>query len=92
MSEVSARQDKGALFENFFIMERFKIGSMEAFPSQIMFWRTRLGEEVDVVEERDGNIYAYECKWNNEKQASFDVFLKKYPNAKTSIVSPESFA
>jgi predicted AAA+ superfamily ATPase len=89
VSMLNDRQDKGALFENFFIMERFKINSTEAFPAQVMFWRTRTGEEIDVVEELEGKISVYECKWNNEKQTSFDSFLKKYPEAKTQIVSPE---
>ncbi len=90
ISELSNRQDKGALFENFFIMERFKFGSTETFPPQIMFWRARGGEEIDLIEETEGKISAYECKWGNEKQVSFDVFLKKYPQAKTVIVSPEN--
>lgn len=91
VSSLSDRQDRGSLFENFFVMERFKIGTTEAFPSQIMFWRTRSGEEIDVVEERGGNISAYECKWNDDKKVSFDSFLKKYPQTKTSVVSPKSF-
>lgn len=90
VSTLDERQDKGALFENFFIMERFKINSVEAFPAQIMFWRTRVGDEIDVIEELEGKISSYECKWNNDKQVSFDVFLKKYPEAKTVVVSPES--
>ncbi len=89
VSALEERQDKGVLFENFFIMERFKINSIEAFPAQIMFWRTRIGEEIDVIEELEGKITAYECKWNNEKQVSFTAFLKKYPEAKTAIVSPQ---
>lgn len=72
-------------------MERLKIGSAEAFPPQIMFWRTRFGEEIDAIEELEGKISAYECKWSNEKRVSFDSFLKKYPQAKTSVVSPDSF-
>ena len=91
ISEIPERQDKGVLFENIFIMERFKIGSIEAFPPQIRFWRTRLGEEIDVIEELEGKIFAYECKWNNKNQVSFDMFLKKYPHARTTIISPESF-
>ncbi len=91
VSALPNRQDKGMLFENLFIMERFKIGSTEAFPAQIMFWRTRTGKEIDVIEELEGKISAYECKWNSERRASFDVFLKKYPEAKTTVVSPEDF-
>ncbi len=90
VSDMAERQDKGALFENFFIMERFKLGSVEAFPPQIMFWRTRSGDEVDVVEESGDKVSAYECKWNSKERASFKAFLRKYPAASTSTVSPES--
>lgn len=72
-------------------MERFKIGSTEAFPPQIMFWRTRYGEEIDVIEELEGKISAYECKWGNENHAAFNTFLRKYPHARTAVISPKSF-
>ena len=28
------------------------------------FWRMHTGAEIDIVEEREGEIYAYECKWS----------------------------
>ena len=28
------------------------------------FWRVHTGAEIDIVEEREGEIYAYECKWS----------------------------
>lgn len=91
ISTLSNRPDRGLLFENFFITERFKLGTTESFPPQIMFWRTRLGQEIDVIEERAGEITAYECKWNSEGSVSFAAFLKNYPNASTQVVSPEYF-
>lgn len=84
------RRDKGAIWENFFISERLKIGSLEIFPPDIMFWRTRKGREIDIVEKSGQRITAYECKWKKE-EVSFADFLSKYPNAKTHIVSPSDF-
>jgi len=84
------RKDKGFIFENFFISERLKQGTLETFPPEIMFWRTRTGLEIDVIEKSGLDIYAYECKWN-QINVSFKEFLKLYPDAKTEIVMPSYF-
>lgn len=82
------RVDKGLIFENFFMSERIKNGSnLHIFPPEIMFWRTRTGLEIDVVEKMGSDITAYECKWNKEN-VSFEKFLKKYPNAQVQVVTP----
>ncbi len=89
LSPVESRGEKGAIFENFFIMERMKSGTAETFPPEIMFWRTRKGMEIDVIEKRGAAIHAYECKWQHEN-VKFTSFLEKYPNATVGVVTPES--
>ncbi|MEK7213756.1 MAG: ATP-binding protein [Patescibacteria group bacterium] len=85
------RVDKGFVFENFFMIERMKEGNnSHIFPPELMFWRTRKGLEIDVVEKNGVDITAYECKWNMNENPSFSLFLKAYPNAKTSVVNPNS--
>lgn len=82
------RIDKGFIFENFFMSERIKDGNnFNIFPPEIMFWRTRTGSEIDIVEKRGLDITVYECKWN-DKNVSFSQFLKKYPKAHTNVVTP----
>ena len=39
--EMITRQDKDFIFENFFFCELLKKYSLEIFPPEIMFWRTR---------------------------------------------------
>ena len=86
--KMDRREDKGFIFENFFISERLKIGNNEQiFPPELMFWRTRQGEEVDVIEKNGIEIFAYECKWK-KKNFSLDYFLKKYPQAVARLVTP----
>src|SRR3989304_7062881 len=58
VSPMPKRNDKGAIFENFFVSERMKKGSLEIFPPEIMFWRTRTGQEIDVIEKSGPNISA----------------------------------
>lgn len=89
ISPLETRDDRGAVFENFFIAERLKDGSTKTFPPRIMFWRNRQGEEIDCVEESEGALRAYECKWNPGKHASFSAFLKLYPNTQVRTISPE---
>lgn len=88
--KMDEREDKGFIFENFFIAERLKIGTLENFPPEIMFWRTRTGLEIDVIEKKGLDIYAYECKWR-KTDVSFKEFLKLYPEAKTEVITPDIF-
>ena len=60
-SPMNMRTDKGAIFENFFVAERVKKGTLEIFPAEIMFWRTRAGIEIDVIEKQGVFISAFEC-------------------------------
>jgi predicted AAA+ superfamily ATPase len=87
---MKERSDKGFIFENFFISDRIKQGTLETFPPEIMFWRTRIGLEIDVIEKSGLDINAYECKWS-QINISFKEFLKLYPEAKTEIVTPNYF-
>ena len=84
---IESRGDKGSIFENFFVSERLKLGTLETFPPDIMFWRTRTGIEIDVIEKSGFDISAYECKWGS-KDVSFKEFLKLYPQAKVAIIRP----
>lgn len=80
VSLMSERNDRGAIFENFFVSERMKKGSLEIFPPEIMFWRTRAGQEIDVIEKSGAKISAFECKWK-ESVSVPKQFMKTYPNA-----------
>jgi len=91
ISLVEKRNDKGYIFENFFIMERIKESSAEAFPPNFMFWKDRFGAEIDLIEEKNAKINAFECKWNSDNSTNFKKFLRSYPEAGIQIVSPEYF-
>jgi predicted AAA+ superfamily ATPase len=86
------RDDKGCIFENFFMVERIKNGNnTQVFPPEIMFWRTRQGLEIDVIEKKGTEITAYECKWS-DREVSFKDFLKKYPKASARVVTPNDLS
>lgn len=60
---LNIRADKGALWENFLVAERIKFLKYHKIYTNTYFWRTAQQQEIDWVEERDGNITAYEFKW-----------------------------
>ena len=83
---VSDRVDKGFIFENFYFCELLKKHSLEIFPPEILFWRTRTKFEVDFIEKDGLKIKATECKWSDEKVV-FKNFLKEYPGSETGVMT-----
>ena len=64
---LDSRNDVGALWENFMIVERLKYRSKHKIGADAYFWKTYPGAEVDLVEARDGKLYGYEFKWSPSK-------------------------
>lgn len=62
------RNDIGQLWENFFIIERRKMRSYKKIYGNSYFWRMYGGDEIDLIEERDGKYFCFECKWNLKKE------------------------
>lgn len=90
-SPLELREDKGALWENFLIAERMKKNNYENPYINSYFWRTTTQLEIDYVEEIEGEIFAYQIKWNeNTKIKSFENFRETY---KTDVVKihPKNF-
>ena len=64
---TTLRMDKGALWENFCIVERMKANVETDRRPNIYFWRTYTKKEIDYVEELAGKIVGYEFKWSGRK-------------------------
>ncbi len=89
ISPMTERTDKGGIFENFFISELMKKGTLEIFPPEIMFWRTRTGEEIDVITKSGLDIFAYECKWKDAVSAPAS-FTAAYPKTHFKCVTADN--
>lgn len=90
-ADVSLRNDMGMLWENFIIAERMKRNAYRQTYSQLYFWRTKVQTEIDLLEERDGMLSAYEFKWNPRRKASVpESFTEAYPGSTFSVISPDS--
>lgn len=88
-SPMETRADRGAIFENFFVAESMKKGSLEIFPPEIMFWRTRAGQEIDVIEKSGVKIFAYECKWQEQVTVPH-AFKIAYPQASFACITTKN--
>jgi predicted AAA+ superfamily ATPase len=87
------RADMGALWENFFIMERIKMNAYSGRYANYYFWRTTDQKEIDFIEESDGAFTIFEMKWNPRKgNVRFpQAFLDNYNCAASHVVTPENY-
>lgn len=90
---IALRQDVGALWENFFISERIKANQYTGRYANSYFWRSSQQQEIDYIEECDGQFSLFEMKWNPKRaNARFpQTFLSAYPVAQQTVVTPENW-
>ncbi len=91
LNPLELRADKGALWENFLIAERLKLQEYNQQYSNNYFWRTVQKQEIDFIEEANGELTAYEFKWKSKGVDKIPrAFLNKY-DAKSQIIDKENF-
>lgn len=90
---LSLRQDAGALWENFIISERIKRNHYLGRYVNSYFWRTTQQQEIDYVEECDGQFSIFEMKWNpRHANTQFpSSFLTAYDVKEKAVVTPENW-
>lgn len=90
---LSLRQDVGALWENFFISERLKANQYAGRYVNSYFWRTNQQQEIDYIEECDGQFSLFEMKWNPKRaNTQFpNTFLTTYDVKEKAIITPENW-
>lgn len=89
---LEMRQDTGALWENYMISERIKKMSYEGWYGRTYFWRTYQQQEIDWVEEIDGQFSLYEFNWNAKKNSlKFPTtFTNNYSINESLIITPDN--
>ena len=88
---VRMRNDVGALWENYLVSERLKKQAYHKALANTYFWRTYDQQEIDWVEERDGQLHGFECKWGGKKTKVPAAWKAAYPDASYEVVTPENF-
>jgi hypothetical protein len=89
---IEARNDIGALWENFLMSERMKLLTYKPFYGASFFWRNKAKAEVDYVEEENGKFFAYEFKWNPDAAKKFPPsFIEAYQPVETQTIHRNNF-
>jgi len=90
-NNLSERDDVGALWENFLVIERLKTRVYKNISANDYFWRTWDQNEVDFVEEREGKLFGYEFKWKKAKVKEPKNWRGTYAEATYGVITPENY-
>jgi len=85
------RNDTGSLWENFLFIERLKKRANNGLQANIFFWRTYERKEIDLIEERDGRLFAYEFKWGKKTVKVPRKWAETYPQAEFMVITPDNY-
>lgn len=91
---IDIRNDAGQLWENYVLTERLKRRSYYGPSANQYFWRTWAGNEIDLIEEREGKLFGYEIKWSNNKKCTTppQEWLQAYNEDQTKweVITPDA--
>jgi hypothetical protein len=74
------------------VSERVKQNSYTRDFRKIYFWRTKTQQEIDLLEEKDGILYAFEFKWNSKRQVTIPKsFANTYPDHHFEVISSGNY-
>lgn len=90
-NEISRRNDVGALWENYLVIERLKKQQHAKLWSHNYFWRTYDQKELDWVEEREGKLFGYEFKWGKSALKAPRLWLTTYPEATFECINQDNY-
>lgn len=92
-NSMQLRNDKGQLWENFLMAERMKANEHNKVFVNSYFWRTYSGAELDLIEEKDGQLHGFEFKWSkNKKQIKAPTsWTETYQNSTFECIMPDNF-
>lgn len=90
-SAVGMRPDVGALWENWLVAERVKRNGYGRHFVGSYFWRTYAQQEIDLVEEADGKLRAFEFKWGDKAPKAPKSWRDAYPDADYTVVNRDNF-
>jgi len=90
-NDLNLRNDIGQLWENFIFIERLKKRNYQDIFANTFFWRTWDKQEIDIVEERGGNLFGYECKWLHKKIKEPKDWKTQYPESSFEIITKENY-
>ncbi len=88
---IESRNDIGMLWENFILMERLKRNSYKQHYANYYFWRTYDRQEIDFIEEYNGELHGFEFKWKNKKSKAPAIWIKSYEKTFFDTINKDNF-
>ena len=87
---LALRNDRGDLFENFYLLELLKNDHYSL--NKTNYWRTTNQTEIDFVVSTEDQTEALEVKWDKESiPKSFHTIKRYYPEIQTRVVTRKQF-
>jgi len=90
-NQIDIRNDIGALWENLMIIERIKRNSYHNIYANKYFWRTYDKQEIDYLEEKSGQLSAFEFKWKETKAKQPKEFLNAYSRSEFKVINKKNY-
>jgi predicted AAA+ superfamily ATPase len=88
---LDLRDDIGKLWENFVIAEKYKQQAGPGFKTSYYFWRTYDQQEVDLVEDKGGQLFGWEIKWQGKSKKPPKSWRVTYPKASWQIINQDNY-
>ncbi len=90
-ADIENRIDKGNIWENWLITERKKHMEYSFILGDLHFWRGSNQQEIDLVQDGEGRIQAFEIKWKPQESHIPSLFRELYPSGEYSEVNRENY-
>lgn len=88
---LNLREDVGRLWENFLFIERLKKQTYTFTSVNNYFWRTWEKQEIDLIEEREGKLFAYEFKWGDKLSKIPKQWSSTYPGSHYTTINSTNY-
>ncbi len=90
-NSIDIRNDNGALWENFLVVERLKNNNYQNRFAQSYFWRTYTGAELDYIEERNGQLSGFEFKFSKKVNKAPKSWQENYVDASFECINRSNY-
>lgn len=91
LKPLSLRNDIEALWENFVVAEFKKRNNFITNIKNLYFWRMYDGQEVDLVEEKEGKLFGYEIKWSRVRKDAPKAWRLNYKEALWKVITKDNY-
>lgn len=92
-NKLEVRDDIGYLWENYCVIERMKYNQEIDKNIRYYFWRSKNGDEVDLIEKSGANIKAIECKYTSDipTAKSERAWNELYKDVKIEVINKSNY-